>query len=328
MNLTDILSPITEQLVEVEQRLLQQVDAFDGGVRDYVRYTLDGQGKRLRPSLALFSAAACGSEVDDGVLNLGVIVELIHVATLVHDDINDGALIRRNKPTANSKWGNEISVLLGDCLFARALQLASSYPTTEVCRRVASATSIVCSGEILQTQNRFNFNLRIDEYLKFIEMKTAELFAVSCELGAHLAGADDRIKRALREYGMFLGIAYQIYDDCVDIFGQEPKAGKSLGTDLAKGKLTLPVLRVIEHAPEAEREQVNALILRNGQGANGHDWDRLFSRHEAVPYTLDMTQRYIDRAIEALAAVPTTDARERLGALARFLSRQIRAVAS
>lgn len=326
-NLIDILSPVGEQLTEVERRLLRQVDAFDPGVRDYVDYTLDGQGKRLRPSLALFSAAACGSDGEDGVLTLGVIVELIHVATLVHDDINDGALMRRSKPTANSKWGNEISVLLGDCLFARALQLAASYPTTEVCRRVAEATNIVCSGEILQTQNRFNFNLSIKEYLKFIEMKTAELFAVSCELGAYLAGADERVKNALREYGLNLGIAYQIYDDCVDIFGQEPKAGKSLGSDLAKGKLTLPILRVIQHATVAERERVNTLILHNGQGDHGEDWERLFVRHRAVPYTLDVTTGYIEKAMEALTVVPSTDARERLASLARFVSNQTRAIA-
>src|ERR1051325_2850690 len=250
--LAEIVSPLLGHLSEVERRLLLQADGFDPGVRNYIEYALDGQGKRLRPSLALLSTAACGGALDEGPLSLGVIVELIHVATLVHDDINDGALIRRSKPTANAKWGNEISVLLGDCLFARALQLAASYPTTEVCRRVSLATNIVCSGEILQTQNRFNFNLRIDEYLKFIEMKTAELFAASCELGAHLAGANDAVKQALREYGMNLGIAYQIYDDSADLLGHEPKAGKSLGTDLAKGKLPLPILRVIEPAPAAE----------------------------------------------------------------------------
>jgi octaprenyl-diphosphate synthase len=326
LSLAEILSPLTGYLTEVERRLLLQTDAFDPGVRSYVEYALDGQGKRLRPSLALLSASACGGALDEGPLNLGVIVELIHVATLVHDDINDGALIRRSKPTANAKWGNEISVLLGDCLFARALQLASSYPTTEVCRRVSHATNVVCSGEILQTQNRFNFNLRIDEYLKFIEMKTAELFAASCELGAHLAGASNGVKQALREYGLNLGIAYQIYDDCVDLFGQEPKAGKSLGTDLAKGKLTLPILRVIEHAPAAEREAVNAIILRNGQGST-RDWLKLFDKHRAIEYTLEVTQKYIRRASDALAMVPASASQERLAALAEFVSEQIRGIA-
>lgn len=325
-SLAEILAPLSGHLAEVERRILKQTDAFDPGVRSYVEYALDGQGKRLRPSLALLSAAACDSALDDGSLNLGVIVELIHVATLVHDDINDGAVIRRSKPTSNSKWGNEISVLLGDCLFARALQLAASYPTTEVCRCVANATNIVCSGEILQTQNRFNFNLSIDEYLKFIEMKTAELFAVSCELGAYLAGADDTVKFALREYGLKLGIAYQIYDDCLDIFGQEPKAGKSLGTDLTRGKLTMPILRVIELASRAEREVVNAMILKNGSGSNGKDWLELFGRHRAVEYTLEATQKYIQQALDALSAVPASESQEKLVALAEFVSEQTRAI--
>lgn len=325
-SLVEILAPLSSQLAEVERRILLQTDAFDPGVRSYVEYALDGQGKRLRPTLALLSTAACDASLDDEPVNLGVIVELIHVATLVHDDINDGAIIRRSKPTSNSKWGNEISVLLGDCLFARALQLAASYPTTEVCRRIAEATNIVCSGEILQTQNRFNFNLSIDEYLKFIEMKTAELFAVSCELGAHLAGANDHVKAALREYGLKLGIAYQIYDDCLDIFGQEPKAGKSLGTDLTKGKLTLPILRVIQVASHAEREEVNAMILRNGQGTNGTCWPELFGRHHAVEYTLDMTQKYIQEAMDALSHVPASESQERLMSLAEYVSTQIRAL--
>jgi octaprenyl-diphosphate synthase len=326
-SLVEILSPLAGPLAEVEHRLLQQTDAFDPGVRSYVEYALDGQGKRLRPTLALLSAAACDAPLDDGALNLGVIVELIHVATLVHDDINDGAVIRRSKPTANAKWGNEISVLLGDCLFARALQLAASYPTTEVCRRIASATSIVCAGEILQTQNRFNFNLSIDEYLKFIEMKTAELFAVSCELGSHLGGAGGSVKSALRTYGLKLGTAYQIYDDCLDLFGHEPKAGKSLGTDLTKGKLTLPVLRVIQLATADEREEVNARVLRNGKGNNGTGWQELFDRHQAVEYTLGVTQKYIREALDALAGVPPSESQERLARLAEFVSEQARLIA-
>ena len=325
--LAEIVSPLLGHLSEVERRLLLQADGFDPGVRNYIEYALDGQGKRLRPSLALLATSACGGSLDEGALNLGVIVELIHVATLVHDDINDGALIRRSKPTANSKWGNEISVLLGDCLFARALQLAASYPTPEVCRCISRATNIVCSGEILQTQNRFNFNLRIDEYLKFIEMKTAELFAVSCELGAYLAGADNDTKQAVRDYGLNLGVAYQIYDDCVDIFGHEPKAGKSLGTDLAKGKLTLPVLRVIEGGNTSDRKRVNDLILANGQGHNERDWVELFERHRAIQYTLEISEKYIRRALEALAAIPASEAQERLAALPGFVSEQMRTIA-
>src|SRR6185369_11807130 len=146
--------------------------------------------------------------------------------------------------------------LFGDCLFAHALKLAASFPTPEICRAVAMATNTVCSGEILQTQHRRNFQLSRSEYFRVIEMKTAELFALSCELSACLCGASAAQRTALRQFGLAFGTAYQVYDDCVDLFGSESAAGKSLGTDLAKGKLTLPVLLLWERANEADRARV------------------------------------------------------------------------
>src|SRR5204863_3955488 len=143
----------------------------------------------------------------------------------------DAAKIRRGRPTMAAHWGNEISVLLGDCLFAHALKLAAGFPTTEICRAVAAATNTVCSGEILQTQRRRNFELSRAEYFKVLQMKTGELFALSCDLGAYLSGAGAVQRSALRQYGLAMGTAYQIYDDCLDLFGSEVSAGKSLGTD-------------------------------------------------------------------------------------------------
>src|SRR5204863_8264326 len=170
----------------------------------------------------------------------------------------DAAKIRRGRPTMAAQWGNEISVLLGDCLFAHALKLAASFPTTEICRSVSAATNTVCSGEILQTQSRKNFNLTRDDYFKMIQMKTGELFALSCDLGAYLSGASSSDRASLREFGMAIGTAYQIYDDCLDLFGSELSAGKSLGTDVATGKLTLPVLLLLEKA-DVRTQVVNLL---------------------------------------------------------------------
>ena len=235
--LLELLQPITPELARVEEELAEQVTGFDKRVQHYVDYVLRGSGKRLRPTLALLAGGASG-RIYDGHITLGVIVELIHIATLVHDDILDEAQLRHGLETANSRWGNEVSVLLGDCLFAHALKLAASYPTTEVCRRVSEATNTVCAGEILQTERRFDVNLVQHQYIDIINMKTGALFAVSCELGASLNGSPPTVVESLREFGTNLGIAYQIYDDCVDILGQERKAGKSLGTDVKKGKLT------------------------------------------------------------------------------------------
>src|SRR5579871_1660692 len=151
---------------------------------------------------------------------------MVHLATLVHDDVMDEAEIRRGRLTLAANWGNEIAVLVGDCLFAHALKLAASFPTPEVCRAVAAATNTVCTGEIRQTQQRRNLELNRAEYFSILQMKTAELFALSCELGAALSGGSASDRAALRRYGLALGTAYQIYDDCLDLFGSEAAVGK------------------------------------------------------------------------------------------------------
>jgi octaprenyl-diphosphate synthase len=243
----------------VAKRLAQQIGEFERDIAAYAEYALTNQGKQLRPALVAMSGGATGTLTDSHAL-AAVIVEMVHLATLVHDDVMDGAQIRRGRPTLAAMWGSEISVLLGDCLFAHALKLAAGFPTTEICRAVSMATNTVCSGEILQTQRRRNFELSRSEYFKFIQMKTGELFALSCDLGACLSGATASHRLALRQFGMSLGTAYQIYDDCLDLFGREAMAGKSLGTDLAKGKLTLPVILAIERGTDEEKRLIERLV--------------------------------------------------------------------
>ncbi len=320
-----VIGPIEPALGKVEQRLAQQVGAFEPGVSDYVRYALGTQGKRLRPALALLSGGACGT-LNDYHITLAVIAEMIHLATLVHDDIMDGATMRRHKLTVSARWGNEISVLLGDCLFAHALKLATEFPDMEVCRQIAHATNVVCEGEILQTQRRFDLELSIEDYLKFVEMKTAELFAVSCELGAFLSGAAAPVRQSLRAYGMALGIAYQIYDDCVDIFEQENEAGKSLGTDLNKGKLTLPILMLLRRASEAERDQISIdLTSYSMQGAAR--LATLVVKHRTLDASLEMIERYLDTALDSLKALPASEFKTALRNLAFFLQSRSLALA-
>ena len=315
--LADILSPIEPALAQVEERLGQQFGAFEPSVGEYVRYAIDSQGKRLRPTLALLAGGATG-KIHDGHINLGVIVELIHLATLVHDDIMDGATMRRHKLTVSARWGNEIAVLLGDCLFAHSLRLAATFHTNEVCRRVAHATNIVCEGEILQTQRRFDLNLSIEQYLRIVEMKTAELFALSSELGAYINDASPAAMAAMRNYGIALGIAYQIYDDCVDIFEQENEAGKSLGTDLDKGKLTLPILTLLRCAPPTERDQI-AVDLMNQSVQSHKRLASLVVKHRTLDASIEMIESYIRQALDALEPLSESAHSESLEALAQFL---------
>jgi octaprenyl-diphosphate synthase len=258
--LTRVASVVQPHLDEVSRRIARQTEAFDPAIEGYISYALDSGGKRMRPLVALLAGAATG-RVTNEHLDLAVIVELIHLATLIHDDIIDDAERRRSQPTLNARWGNTLSVLLGDSLFAHALDLSTRFDKTDVSRAIAQATRDVCSGEIIQTQRRFDLHLAIEEYFRIIELKTATLFAVSAELGARLNTAPISQVEALANFGRHLGAAYQIYDDCVDLAGCEKATGKTLGTDLRKGKMTLPMLQLLRHASAIDKERYCQLIL-------------------------------------------------------------------
>lgn len=251
---------VRPDLEKVEIAIRGQVRDFDSAVEPYISYICNTSGKRIRPALAILVGGAAGG-VNEDHRKIGVILELIHMATLVHDDIIDGATARRSMPTANAKWGNALAVLLGDALFSHALTLATDFNSIDICRKVGNAAREVCQGEILQTQRRFDLTLSKDDYFRVIEMKTGALFAAATGLAAAVSGLSENAQTSLAAYGMKLGTAYQIYDDCLDLVGSEEVVGKTLGTDLAKGKLTLPILNLLESASESQRELINKRIL-------------------------------------------------------------------
>ena len=252
---------IKEELALVEQSLSSQVRKFDPGVEPYVSYICDTAGKRIRPALSILVGGATG-QVSDDHLKLGTILELIHMATLVHDDIIDGATTRRKVPTANCKWGDGMAVLLGDALFSHALMLSTEFDDLVLSRSIASASREVCQGEILQTQRRFDLTLTKKDYFNIIGMKTGALFAAATELSAYISGVSPEIRTAMKDFGMKLGTAYQIYDDCLDLVGTEEQFGKTLRTDLEKGKLTLPMLYLLEEAGDTQREILQKRIIQ------------------------------------------------------------------
>lgn len=307
-------------LQTVAARLAEQISAFDGGIASYAEYALTAQGKQLRPALVALSAGATGKIHDAHVL-VAVIVEMVHLATLVHDDVMDEAELRRGRPTLAAAWGNEISVLLGDCFFAHALKLAASFPTPEVCRAVAAATNTVCSGEILQTQRRRNLELSQAEYFKMLQMKTGELFALSCDLGAYLNRAGAVARNALRQYGLAVGTAYQIYDDCLDLFGSEAATGKSLGTDLVKGKLTLPMLLLLERAEMSDRENVRGYV-EEWQPRYFPHLRSLLRTHQVLSETRRAVQRYLNAAQQTLNVLADSESRASLFYLTEYLAQQ------
>lgn len=318
----DIVAPVKPFLDAVTVQLGQQVDAFDPEIAPYARYALTNQGKHLRPALVALSGGTIGGEPkNEALVTVAVIIEMIHLATLVHDDIMDEAEMRRQRPTLAANWGNQISVLLGDCLFAHALRLASSFPTPEVCRSVSAATNTVCSGEILQTHRRGRLEMAREEYFKILQMKTGELFALSCDLGAHLNGATPTQRKALRDYGMALGTAYQIYDDCVDLFDSEVHAGKSLGTDLANGKVTLPLLVVLENCTDTERSQLERWLKAWKPEYHGNVAG-LLDKYDSLTISQRVIEQHLFEARLQLKNLPSTPGRSALQALTDFLANQ------
>jgi octaprenyl-diphosphate synthase len=296
------LELINPHLYSVEERIRAQARAFDPAVEGYVSYVCEKGGKRLRPVLALLAGGASG-QITSGHVDLAVIVEMMHVATLVHDDIMDGAELRREQPTAYAKWGSSISVLLGDCLFAHALRLATSFSNNAICRRIADAASEVCSGEIIQTQRRYDLKLSTADYYRIIEMKTAALFAVAGELGAFISEASPTVIGALKNFGLKVGTAYQIYDDCLDLAGTEEQTGKTLGTDIRKGKFTLPILLTLQNRQGVDLTRLRNLLLRE----NGVDEEVLIDllhRAGSLSAAAQIARRMLNEARQCLEAVP------------------------
>ena len=319
-----IIDPVEPFLEAVNRRLVQQVETFDPELVPYADYALNGQGKHLRPALVALAASALGKPRDSHI-TVAVIIEMVHLATLVHDDVMDEAEIRRGQPTLASKWGNDIAVLFGDCLFAQALTLAASFPTPDICRAVAMATNTVCTGEILQTQRRKDLRFTREEYFRILEMKTAELFALSCDLSARLSNATSAQREALRSFGMNFGTAYQVYDDCLDLFGSEVTAGKSLGTDLAKGKLTLPMLLLWDLADATEKDLIRRLV-DNWQPSELTRISGLLDKYKTLPLSLGIMHQYLKEARQDLLRLPASDGRDRLVGLTGFLSLQTEAL--
>jgi octaprenyl-diphosphate synthase len=308
---------VRTELDLVEQAIRDQAQAFDPGVEGYVRYVCDSAGKRIRPALALLAGGATGGSTHHHQ-RLSVILEMVHIASLVHDDIMDGADVRRGLPTASAKWGHSLSVLLGDALFAYALELATHFDDTEVCRTIARASRDVCTGEILQTQRRFDLNLTVSDYLKIIEMKTAALFAVAAQLGARLNHQPQPVQDALHTYGLKLGTVYQIYDDCLDLVGDENTVGKTLRTDLIKGKLTLPILYLLMDATDQQKTKLNRMLLK-GEPMDTSLLAGIADYEGALDRAVTDAQTMLKEAIDQLICLPDSTYKTALEGTATYL---------
>ena len=247
---------VKAQLSALEDYFRRMNASFEPQMRELVSYCLKHQGKRLRPILVFFSGARQGDCVNEALVRIAATIELVHLATLVHDDVMDQATLRHGYPTLNARNGAAVAVLLGDSMFAHALELAAEFDPQTVCKPLTQAARRLCAGEVWQTTERGNAAITVEQYFEIIEMKTGELFRVSCLLGARVGGQPEPVAQAFAEFGRRLGRAYQIYDDLADIMGEENAIGKTLGTDLASGKYTLPALLLLQQLPEAKSREL------------------------------------------------------------------------
>ena len=322
--LDDVAALVRPQLERLNRELVADLEPGHRELLPLIEHVGGFRGKQLRPMLTFLSAlavrdAATANEAnDDGdVLAVAKVVELLHTATLVHDDVLDGASMRRRIPTVNQMAGVEVAVLLGDYIYAKAFHMAVQLADPTAARWLAETVRVICQGEITQVLHRFDFAWSEARYFQVISDKTASLYAAACRLGGHYAGGADGLLRALEEYGLELGIAFQIVDDCLDLDGDESVVGKSLGTDLAKGKITLPLLWLLERSP-ADAQRLRALLGRpEAEGLRRLRAD--FPLEHAVTYAMGEAQRRVAKAQAALAALPEGPPRDALHQLAGFV---------
>lgn len=315
--LARIQSLIGQELEQVERVFEAELDSPLPFVHEVLTHLAGYRGKRLRPMLLLLSAQACGGILPQHRV-LAAVIEMIHTATLVHDDVLDDATTRRHVTTINARWSNETSVLLGDYLFTHAFHLTSSLGDAEACRWIGRATNVVCAGELQQIAERGNLDLSEEQYFDIIESKTAELCAISCALGARFTDVPPATSEALDRFGRSLGVAFQIADDLLDVVGTEAVAGKSLGSDLQKQKLTLPLIYLMGQATAAEREDIRGL-LRTPDAGTRAALAPFLARHGAIEYARSRAMAYSVAACQSLSCLPDTPAKRFLEALAEFV---------
>jgi octaprenyl-diphosphate synthase len=275
-------------------------------------------GKRFRPMLLLLTAKAFGTVTEEALLG-AVVTELIHTATLIHDDSVDKSMVRRGLPTVNSAWNNDVAILMGDYLYSKAFSILVRNRMYGAMDLLAEATHRMSQGELRQIEQKNRLDLTEAEYMRVIEEKTACLMSAGCELGAQVAGADVGMQHALGRFGHSVGLAFQITDDIFDYLGAESVMGKAMGTDLEGGKITLPLINALQNAPDRDRREMVTLI-RNREFRNGHwaDVVRFVTENGGVEYSQARSVELADRAESELRHVPDTDARESLRDAVRY----------
>ncbi|MEW8507625.1 MAG: polyprenyl synthetase family protein [Candidatus Thiodiazotropha sp.] len=316
MDITTIRDLISDDMEAVDKLIIRQLRSDVVLINQIGAYIVHSGGKRLRPMIVLMAARACGYAGGKHI-DLAAIIEFIHTATLLHDDVVDGSDLRRNRETANAVWGNEASVLVGDFLYSRSFEMMVEVGQMPVMDILSHATNRIAEGEVLQLLNVHNPDTSEAEYMEVIKRKTATLFEAGARLGGIIAGIDAAQQQALADYGLHLGIAFQLVDDALDYNSSNAEIGKNIGDDLAEGKPTLPLIQAMRTADSARRQRL-AGIIENG-GLEEIDFVmQAIAESDAIAYTQKLAQEEAAAAKRALEALPDTPYRQALSALADF----------
>ena len=317
LELATLYAPINEDLKRADQILRDEISSTISSVDALCSHVQRYRGKMLRPAILMLAGRACG-QVRPEHDTLAAVVEMVHLATLVHDDILDESDVRRAVVPVNRMWGTESAVLLGDYLFSHAFALCSSLDSQFASQLIGKTANTLCEGELMQISRRNDFDLSEQDYLDIIARKTAALTQTCCTLGARYAGADSAATAAVARFGRRLGMAFQVADDILDLTGDEHETGKSVGRDVHKGKITLPIIHYLREQPAAARAEMLS-ILRSGSNDVHRRVCEMLSGCDSFDYARDAARSYIASAIESLDELPVSDARGSLTAMAEFV---------
>jgi octaprenyl-diphosphate synthase len=307
----EVFNLLRDDLVAIEQELGRDAASSVSTITEIAEYLRGGGGKRIRPTLLLLSAHALGY-TGAGAIRLGAVVEMVHSATLVHDDIIDGADTRRGRPSANTTWGNEKSVLAGDWLYMQAFNVALKERNLRVLDQLIGLTQQMVEGELLQIQ-KLGRAVSEAEYYDLIYRKTACLFSVSMSLGAVLAGADAALEASLAEYGRTVGLAFQIVDDVLDLTVTEEVLGKPVASDLREGKATLAVIHSIDHGTAQDRKAIQRVLDdRSFENVSRERIQQILARNGSIEYAMSVADRYAEQSRKALAAIADSEYKKAL----------------
>ncbi|MEI6206815.1 MAG: polyprenyl synthetase family protein [Desulfuromonadales bacterium] len=313
------LDIIGEELKLVELQFRKDLESDVPLIRKVGEYVLSSGGKRVRPALLLLAARLCGYSGEKAV-PLASVVEFIHTATLLHDDVVDKATLRRGIASANTLWGNEASVLVGDFLFSKSFSLMVGVGSLDILRVLSDATTIIAEGEVLQLLCTGEIDLTEERYIGVVRSKTAILMSAACEAGAILGGAAVREQKTLADFGMDLGVAFQLMDDTLDYIATEEEFGKCIGHDLEEGKITLPLIYTLRHCTEVERNFIEAVIEKDEMTLADFLYvSGLVKRYGGIEYTVDTAQGYIALCRSHLDTFDPCSVREALADLADYV---------